>query len=76
AASGWAVQAGAWPELSGAEQAARRLTSAGAPQIRLIRQGGAVVYQVIIAAPDEPAATALQSLVVTRGFSGAQVLRP
>lgn len=73
---GWAVQAGTWPELGGAEQAARRLTSAGAPQIRLIRQDGAVVYQVVITAPDQAAATALQRQVVTRGFSGAKVLRP
>lgn len=73
---GWAVQAGTWPELGGAEQAARRLTSAGAPQIRLIRQDGAVVYQVVIIAPDQAAAAALQRQVITRGFSGAKVLRP
>ena len=72
----WNVQAGTFPELGGAEQAARRLTTTGAPQIKLIRQNGEVVYQVVISAPDQSAAAAVQQQVVARGFPAAQVIAP
>ncbi len=76
APASWAVQAGTYPELNGAEQAARRLTTAGAPQIRLTRDGGETVYQVVITAPDQAAAAAVQTQVVAKGFPAARILRP
>jgi rare lipoprotein A len=72
----WAVEAGAYPELGGAEQAARRLTTAGAPQIRLVRLDGQVVYQVVISAPSQAAAAAVQQQVVARGFPAARLINP
>ncbi len=75
-APAFAVQAGTYPDLGAAEQAARRLTGTGAPLIRLLRQDGKVVYSVVIPANDQAAAAALQRQVAARGFALAEVVRP
>ncbi len=75
---GYEVQAGAFADRANAEHAALRLSVAGTTSIRpLEREGGAVLYRVMVGAWTEaPDAVSARSRIAALGFSDAKVLAP
>ncbi|MBL8556322.1 MAG: septal ring lytic transglycosylase RlpA family protein, partial [Phenylobacterium sp.] len=71
------VQAGAFSSEANAQQAAQRLSTAGAASIEpLQRADGMTLYRVILPAPaDEAGAYALRDRVAGFGFADARVVR-
>ena len=76
ASGGLQIQAGAFSNQANAQRAVAQLSSAGFASIQpLQREGGAVLYRVVLPAPaDEAAAYALRDRVAAIGFADARVV--
>jgi rare lipoprotein A len=70
------VQAGSFTSEINAERAVARLAAAGSAYIEPVRRDGAVLYRVLLPAPqDEVEAHALRDRVAQIGFADARVVR-